>query len=104
MYQHEDIAVGKLLKWIVKTDQSFTTVDNEHFQDYVNYLKSDVSIASRRTIMRRLEDMYDQNKQELKAKLNDIGQIINISLVIIQEKLKKRSYSIIVKNCGEIMT
>ena len=27
----KDIAVGKLLKWIVKTDQTFTTVDNEHF-------------------------------------------------------------------------
>jgi hypothetical protein len=66
----EDIAVGKLLKWIVKTDQSFTTVDNEHFQDFANYLKSDVSIASRRTIMRRLEEMFNQKKQEMKERLN----------------------------------
>ena len=66
----EDIAVGKLLKWIVKTDQSFTTVDNEHFQDFANYLKNDVNIASRRTIMRRLEEMYNHKKQELKAELN----------------------------------
>jgi hypothetical protein len=56
----EDVAVGKLLKWIVKTDQSFSMVDNEHFKDYASYLKSDVSIPSRRTIMRRLEEIYNQ--------------------------------------------
>ena len=42
----EDIAIAKLLKWIVKTDQSFSTVDNEHLQDYANYLKSNVGIPS----------------------------------------------------------
>ncbi len=66
----EDIALGKLLKWIVKADQSFTTVDNEHFQDYANYLKRDINIVSRRTLMRRLEEIYNQKKQELKERLN----------------------------------
>jgi hypothetical protein len=45
----QDIAVGKIMKWIVKTDQSFSTVDNEHFLDYATYLKSDITIPSRRT-------------------------------------------------------
>ncbi len=66
----EDIALGKLLKWIVKADQSFTTVDNEHFQDYANYLKRDINIVSRRTLMRRLEEIYNKKKQELKERLN----------------------------------
>jgi hypothetical protein len=47
---------------IVKTDQSFSTVDNEHFLGYANYLKSDNTIPSRRTIMRRLEEMYPQKE------------------------------------------
>jgi hypothetical protein len=37
-------------------------VDNEHFLDYANYLKSDNTIPSRRTLMRRLEEMYTQKK------------------------------------------
>ena len=42
----EDIAVGKLLKLIVKTDLPFSIVDNEYFEDYINYLKRDISIKS----------------------------------------------------------
>jgi hypothetical protein len=75
----EDTAVGKLLKWIVKTDQSFTTVDNEHFQDFANYLKSDFSINSRRTIMRRLEELYDQKKHEMKERLNSFKSKYSIT-------------------------
>jgi hypothetical protein len=66
----QDIAVGKLIKWIVKTEQSFSIVDNEHFLGYANYLKSDITIPSLRTIMRRLEEMCTQKKQEVKSTLN----------------------------------
>ena len=66
----QDIAVGKLIIWIVKTDQSFTIVDNDHFNDYVNYLKSDHNTFSRRTIMRRLKEIYNQKKKEMKSRLN----------------------------------
>ena len=31
-----DIFVGKLLTWIIKTDQSFSTVDNEYFQSMLD--------------------------------------------------------------------
>jgi hypothetical protein len=76
---HEDIAEAKLLKWIVKTDQSFSTVDNEQFKEYATYLKSDISIPSRRTLMRRLEEMYNEKKQELKAKLKGFNSKYSIT-------------------------
>ena len=34
-----DVFIGKLLKWIIKTDQPFSIVDNEHFTDILEYLK-----------------------------------------------------------------
>jgi hypothetical protein len=34
-----DVFMGKLLKWIVKTDQPFSVVDNVHFEDLLDYLK-----------------------------------------------------------------
>jgi hypothetical protein len=76
---NEDIAVGKLLKWIVKTDQPFTIVDNEHFQDFINYLKNDINLVSRRTIMRRLEDVYLQKIQEVKSKLNTLSSKFSVT-------------------------
>jgi len=53
-----DVFFGKLLKWIVKTDQPFSCVDNENFEEMMEYLKKDVIINSRRTIMCRLEELY----------------------------------------------
>ena len=76
---NEDIAVGKLLKWIVKTDQPITIVDNEHFQDFINYLKNDINLVSRRTIMRRLEDMYLQKIQEVNSKLNTLSSKFSVT-------------------------
>jgi hypothetical protein len=76
---NENIALGKLLKLIVKTDLPFSIVDNEHFQDYVEYLKKDITINSRRTIMRRLEEMYNHKKHELKAKLNSFKSKFSIT-------------------------
>jgi len=67
---NEDIFMGKLLKWIIRTDQSFSMVENEDFEDLLNYLKKDVTLNSRRTIMRRLEDLYLQKQSNLKEKLN----------------------------------
>jgi hypothetical protein len=40
-----DIFMGKLLKWMVKTDQPFSIVDNEYFQDLLEYLKTDLQIV-----------------------------------------------------------
>lgn len=36
---NSDVFMGKLLKWIVKTDQPFSVVDNIHFGDLLEYLK-----------------------------------------------------------------
>jgi hypothetical protein len=65
-----DVFMGKLLKWIIKTDQPFSCVDNEYFEDMMDYLKKDITINSRRTIMRRLEELYSQMKGQLKERLN----------------------------------
>ena len=54
---HEDVFMGKLLKWIIRTDQSFSVVDNKDFQHLLIYLKKDVTLKARRTIMRRLEEL-----------------------------------------------
>lgn len=66
---NDDIFMGKLIKWIVKTDQPFSIVDNDEFEDMMEYLKKDIGIKSRRTIMRRLEVIYKQKKEELKMEL-----------------------------------
>ena len=67
---NEDIFMGKLLKWVVKTDQPFSVVDNPHFEDLLEYLKKDIGVKSRRTLMRRLDELYDQKRHEMKERLN----------------------------------
>ena len=66
----EDIFIDKLLTWIVTSDQPFSVVDDPKFEDLLEYLKKDVTVSSRRTIMRRLDEMYEQKKEELMETLN----------------------------------
>jgi hypothetical protein len=61
--------MGKLIKWIVRSDQPFSIVDDEDLGDLLSYLKRDVLINSR-TLMRRLEEIYVQKRDELRDKLN----------------------------------
>jgi hypothetical protein len=49
----QDVFMGKLLKWIIQSDQAFAVVDDPNFEDMVEYLRKDVGVKSRRTIMRR---------------------------------------------------
>ena len=49
-----DVFMGKLLTWIIKNDQPFSVVDNMYFEDVLDYLRKDISVNSRRTIMRRM--------------------------------------------------
>jgi hypothetical protein len=65
-----DVFMGMLLKWIVKTDQPFSCVENEDFEEMMEYLKKDVIINCRRTIMRRLEELYSQMKGKFKENLS----------------------------------
>ena len=76
---NEDVFMGKLLKWILKTDQAFSVVDNIHFEELLEYLKKDITIKSRTTIMNRLEELYEQKKCELKEKLNGIQSKYSIT-------------------------
>lgn len=66
----QDIFMGKLLKWIVRSDQPFSIVDDEDFNDMLEYLKTDITVHSRRTFMRRLEELYDERKDKLKKELH----------------------------------
>jgi hypothetical protein len=54
-------------------------VDNEDFEDLLNYLKKDVTLKARRTIMRRLEELYLQQKHVLKKKLNSFKSKFSIT-------------------------
>ena len=60
---------GKLLKLLIQKDLPFSLVDADQFKDLMQYLKKDLSIHSRKTIMRRLEELY-LTQRELKDKLN----------------------------------
>ena len=74
-----DVFMGKLLVWLIKTDQSFSTVDNRYFEDLLEYLKKDVTIHSRRTLMRRMEELHLQKKDELKEKLQQLKSKYSIT-------------------------
>lgn len=74
-----DVFMGKLLKWIVRTDQPFSCVDNADFEDMMQYAKKDIIINSRKTIIRRLEELYQQRKLELKEKLNSFNSKYSIT-------------------------
>lgn len=74
-----DIFMGKLLTWIIKTDQPFSVVDNSEFKDLLEYLKQDIHIDSRTTIMRRLDELYEVQKQNLKEKLKQFSSKYSIT-------------------------
>jgi hypothetical protein len=76
---HPDIFMGKLLKWIVKSDQAFSTVDNEDFNDMLEYLKTDITVHSRRTIMRRLEELYVERKGVLRKELQKFNSKFSLT-------------------------
>jgi len=82
----KDIFVGKLLKWIIQTDQLFSVVDTDQFEDMMQYLKKDIAIHSRKTIMRRLEELYIQQKSDLKEKLNSFKS--KFSMLVRAQELK----------------
>ena len=74
-----DVFMGKLLTWIVKTDQSFSIVDNVHFEDMLEYLKKDLTVNCRTTIMARLQEVYNLQKELLKDKLSAISSKMSIT-------------------------
>lgn len=75
----EDVFMGKLLKWIVLSDQTFATVDNAEFEDMLEYLKKDVYVKSRTTLLRRLEELYILKKAEMKSLFESVTSKISIT-------------------------
>jgi hypothetical protein len=65
-----DVFMGKILKLVIKKDLAFSLVDSEEFEDVLEYLKKDITVHSRRTLMRRLDEMFEERKLDLKAKLH----------------------------------
>lgn len=84
----ENIFMGKILKWVVRSDQPFSVVDDEDFADLLSYLKKDVLLHSRRTLGRRLEELYCQKKDELRAVLNGFRSKYSITCDVWSAKNK----------------
>jgi hypothetical protein len=90
-----DVFMGKLLTWIIKTDLSFSTVDNKYFEDMLDYLHNDISIHSRRTIMRRLEELYLERKDQLKYKLQSTKSKYSITCDVWTSKNQLSFFGIV---------
>jgi hypothetical protein len=75
----ENVFMGKLVTWITKTDQSFSIVEDEHFRSLLDYLKPNVSMTARRTLMRRMSEIYDQQKDKLKKELHSFDSKLSIT-------------------------
>ncbi|KAJ3303941.1 hypothetical protein HDV03_003414 [Kappamyces sp. JEL0829] len=89
-----DVFMGKLLKWIVKKDQPFSVVDDEDFIDMLEYLKKDITVVARRTLMRRLEEFDDiyigieLAVEKLDHYYDKISPIAGIALILDPRKKK----------------
>ena len=55
----------RLVKWIVKDDQSFQVVENEHFMYMMSLVKPALCIPSRFTVKRRIMDEFQDKKVEI---------------------------------------
>ena len=55
----------RLVKWIVKDDQSFQVVENESFKDMMSLVRPGLSIPSRNTVKRRVMDEFQDKKVEM---------------------------------------
>jgi hypothetical protein len=65
----QDVFDGKLLKLIIELDLPFSLVDTDQFGDVMQYLKKDVTVISRRTLMRRLDEVYYASGQNATQKM-----------------------------------
>jgi hypothetical protein len=54
-----------VVKWIVKDDQSFKVVENEHFKDMMSRVKPGLKNISGNTLKRRVMDEFKDKKEEL---------------------------------------
>jgi hypothetical protein len=90
----KDVFLGKLLKWIIQTDQPFSVVDTDQFEDMMQYLKKDVTIHCRKTMMRRLEQLYWEKKSCLKEQLNDFESKYSITCDVWTSKNQLSFFSI----------
>jgi hypothetical protein len=77
----EDVFLGKIIKWIIKTDQPFSAIESVYFKDVLVYLDTKVTdhLCSRRTLMRRLEEVYQQQKEKLREKLRSFKSKYSIT-------------------------
>jgi len=76
---NQDVFMGHLIKLIVRQNLAFSIVDTKDFEDFVDYLRPDTAVNSRTTIMRRLEELYNQMKDKLKEELNSVTSKFSIT-------------------------
>jgi hypothetical protein len=74
-----DVFVGKMVKWMIKRDHPFSEVENEFFREMLDYVHSELSLISRRTLMRRVDDIHEAMKVELKEELTKFKSKFSIT-------------------------
>jgi acyl-ACP thioesterase len=55
----------RLVKWIVKDDQSFQVVENESFKDMMSLVRPGLGIPSRYTVKRKILDEFQDKRVEI---------------------------------------
>ena len=68
-----------LIKFIIKTDQPLSIIDNVYFKELIGYLKINLELVSRRTLVRRMEDCYIDVKSIMKNKLKKLKSKYSIT-------------------------
>lgn len=96
-----DVFMGLVLTWITKTDQPFSVIDDNRLEAIFRYLKHDIDLSSRRTLMRRLDQLYDQTKSNLKVLLQSFKSKVSITCDVWTSKNQLSFFGITVHYIDE---
>lgn len=69
------IFIGKLIGSIVRSVQPFSTVGDSDLIHMMDYIKEELDLEFRRTLMRHMGDFYSQTKDVLKSELGKIDSV-----------------------------
>lgn len=61
---------AQLTNWIVATQNSFSSVDNEHFVGLINIFKSQLKVRSRTKMKFRVIAQFEDKKADIRTKLD----------------------------------
>ncbi|XP_065325266.1 uncharacterized protein LOC135931889 isoform X1 [Gordionus sp. m RMFG-2023] len=77
---HENLMINKLiLIFLIKTNISFSTIDNSAFKRIFNYANKNIKLWCRQTIKKNLDNVYNLAKNNLIEKLNNHTNLFSIT-------------------------